>query len=92
MKQKREKLKVVYDILKAIRSKNGEIKPTHVMYKANLSHQMLDMYLKDLIDKELIVEHRLKGKKYYSITKKGMEYIEKYKVIIDFVDSFGLDY
>ena len=90
MSSKRERLQIIYDILKAIQRKNGEIKPTHILYKANLSHQMLDEYLKELIEKEFIVENKEKKGKTFSLTDKGYKYLLEYKVIIAFTESFGL--
>ena len=58
MNLKRDRLKVIYDILKVIQNKNGKIKPTHIIYKANLSHSMLDEYLKDLIVKGFVEEKK----------------------------------
>lgn len=87
---KRDKLKVIRDILRVIREKDGKIKPTHIMYKANLSHQMLEEYLKDLISKEFIIENETKKGRTYSLTEKGFKYLNKYKMIAEFTDSFGL--
>jgi predicted transcriptional regulator len=90
MNKKRDRLQIVHDILKAVQEKNGRIKPTHILYKSNLSHQMLDEYLGELISKGFIIENHTKTGKTYSITPKGFEYLQKYKTIVDFIDSFGL--
>jgi len=87
---KRDRLQVIYDILKAIQDKNGKIRPTHILYKANLSSQMLTEYINDLIKRGFIVENEEKRGRTYSLTKKGFDYVSRYKFIIDFVDSFGL--
>ena len=57
MGKKRGRLQIIYDILSAVRAKGGTIKPTHLLYKSNLSHQMMGEYLKDLIAKEFIQEY-----------------------------------
>jgi predicted transcriptional regulator len=85
---KRERLKIIHDILKAIQ--NGKNKPTHIMYKANLSHQMLEEYLKDLIYRKLIIVESQKKSRHYQLTKKGHQYVQEYKIIEGFIDSFGL--
>ena len=90
MNRKRGRLQVIHDILKAIQERNGGIKPTHILYKSNLSPQMMNEYLKELISKEFISENKTKRGKTYSLTYKGFEYISKYKLIVDFIDSFGL--
>ncbi|MFT4343774.1 MAG: winged helix-turn-helix domain-containing protein, partial [Candidatus Woesearchaeota archaeon] len=56
MSKKRNRLEVIYDILVAIRNKNGRIKPTHILYKSNLSHKMMNEYLSDLIEKGFVEE------------------------------------
>lgn len=90
MARKRDRLQIIYDILKAVQGKNGKIKPTHILYKSNLSPQMLDEYLQELIVKRFIAEHRSTDGKSYSLTEKGFEYLQKYKLVVEFVDSFGL--
>jgi len=91
MKTKRDRLEIFHDMLKAINDKNGKIKPTHLMYKSNLSHSMLNEYLVELIKRKFIEEIETNEGKSYIITKAGLEYIEKYSSIIKFVDSFGLE-
>jgi predicted transcriptional regulator len=90
MNKKRDRLQVIYDILRTISEKSGRIKPTHILYKSNLSHQMMEEYLTELINKSFIVEIKDKNAKTYSITKKGLDYISEYKLIINFTESFGL--
>lgn len=90
MNKKRTRLEVVRDILEVIRNKNGKIKPTHILYKSNLSHQMMSTYLTELIEKGFIVEQQTKSGRTYSITEKGLTYLSKYNMIVDFTNSFGL--
>ncbi|MCB9358514.1 hypothetical protein H6503_01160 [Candidatus Woesearchaeota archaeon] len=89
--RKRNRLEIIYDILKAISNKNGTIKPTHILYKSNLSHKMMNEYLKELMDSGFIIENNTSSGKTYSITPQGFEYLNKYKMIIEFTDSFGLN-
>lgn len=91
MNRKRDRIRVIYDILKAIHDKNGKIKPTHILYKANLSHEMLQEYLGELISKGFVIENATKQGKTYSLTENGFNYLNKYKLISDFVESFGLN-
>ncbi len=90
MEKKRDKFQIIKDILDVIRSKSGRIKPTHILYKSNLSHQMMLEYLSELQRKGFIQEHQQEKGKTYSITPKGHTYLEKYKVVEEFADSFGL--
>ena len=90
MNKKRERLEVIYDILKTIQEKDGKIKPTHILYKSNLSHQMMSEYLLELIKGKFVIEHQTSSGKTYKLTNKGHEYLDKYKVITEFIISFEL--
>jgi len=91
MAERREKLDIIKDILKAIQDKGGEIKPTHLLYKSNLSHEGMKKYVGDLIIKEMINEKQdKKNNKTFLITDKGLLFLANYKQIKEFTDSFGL--
>ena len=90
MSRKRERTIIIHDILSAIRDKK-EAKPTHILYKSNLSHQMLTEYLTELISKKFVLEKEEKGKKTYSLTDKGFNYLEDFSVIKAFMESYGLE-
>jgi predicted transcriptional regulator len=90
--KKRDRLEIIKDILEILRDKGEKVRPTHIMYKANLSHQMLTEYTTELIEKKLIEQTKdKKGKKIFLITKKGLGYLKDFNVIRGFVDSYGLD-
>ena len=91
MNKKRTRLEIFHDILEVIKQRNGKIKPTHILYKSNLSYHMLEEYLGELIAKEFVSEIKLKTGRTYAVTKKGMQFLEKYSLIKDFTSSFGLD-
>lgn len=90
MSKKRNRLEIIHDILKVIREKNGKIKPTHILYKSNLSHSMMEEYLGELIKKGFVLEIVGNNGKTYSVTEKGNNYLDKYNMILDFTESFGL--
>ncbi len=90
MSKKRERLQIVYDILNVIKERNGKIKPTNVLYRSNLSNQMFNEYMNELLKKDFIIENQTKSGKTYSLTQKGFNYINKYQLIVDFTNSFGL--
>lgn len=101
MSKKRTKLEIMHDILEVIKSKNGKIKPTHILYKSNLSYQMMEEYLDELKENGLITEQKIEENtlnnkniqrgKTYSLTKKGFDFLHKYSVILDFTNTFGLN-
>ncbi|HIH91195.1 TPA: hypothetical protein HA281_00155 [Candidatus Woesearchaeota archaeon] len=90
MSKKRNRLQIIYDILNVINGKNGKIKQTNILYKSNLSNQMFDGYMDELLQKGFIVENQTKGGKTYSLTQKGFDYLNKYQMIVEFTNSFGL--
>tara|TARA_Y100000310_G_C20704331_1_gene833703 strand:- start:30737 stop:31027 length:291 start_codon:yes stop_codon:yes gene_type:complete len=96
MAQRRSRLELIFDILLAIQNKGGRIKPTHLMYKSNLSHKLLNNYLDELIQKELVVIeeefHRKKQKsnKTVLITEKGIGFLAEFRRMREFTDAFGL--
>ena len=92
MSKKRSRLEIIKDILVVIKERDGKIKPTHILYKSNLSHQMMEEYLGELIEKEFIKVHKkVRNSKTYSITDKGLKYIAKHREIMEFTERFGLN-
>ena len=89
MVKKRERLGVIKDILDAIRD-NKNIKPTRLLYASNLSPQMFKEYIGELMVKGFIKLEIEEDKKTFSLTKKGNEFLEEYRVIEKFIDNFGL--
>lgn len=90
MVRKRERLDIIKDILKVIRE-NRQIKPTRLLYASNLSPQMFKDYINELISKDFIkLDIDKKEKKTFSLTKKGNEFLQEYKVIENFIENFGL--
>ena len=90
MTKKRERLEVIKDMLNAI-NRSRKIKPTRLLYSSNLSPQMFKTYINELISKGFVkVEIENNDKKIFYITKKGQEFLEKYKIIENFIENFGL--
>ena len=85
---KRNKLEIIKDILNIIQE-NRSIKPTPLLRKSNLSSSRFKEYYSELLQKEFIKQTHGKNKK-ITLTKKGREYLEKYFVIISFIDEFEL--
>src|SRR3989338_5501742 len=96
MASRRSRLELIFDILLAIQNKGGKIKPTHLMYKSNLSHKLLNNYLEELIQKELVnVEEEFMKKrkataKTVVITEKGLNFLAEFRRMREFTDAFGL--
>ena len=78
-------------MLNTIRSKGGRIKPTHLMYKANLSHSQMRQYLDELIEKGLMIEEigKKDERKMLAITDKGIDFISQFNQMKEFEKTFG---
>ena len=88
---KRSRVDIVSDMLSAIQDKGGRIKPTHLMYKANLSYEQLRSYLEELVDKELVEEIKSeRNNSYFIITERGSKFVQKVREMNQFEKSFGL--
>ncbi|OIO41053.1 hypothetical protein AUJ10_01400 [Candidatus Pacearchaeota archaeon CG1_02_31_27] len=81
---------IINEMLLAIENKNGRIKPTHLMYKANLSYKLLKEYTDELITKGMIEKKDEKDKSFFEITKKGREFIYQFRKMIEFKNTFGI--
>ena len=92
MAERRNRLDIIFDILKAIQNKRGSIKPTHLLYKSNLSHDGMKRYIAELKESKMIGEEEepKTKKKKFIITDKGCKFIEEYMKVKEFTDSFGI--
>ena len=90
MAKKRERLDIIKDILYSIRD-NRNIKPTRLLYSSNLSPQIFKDYINELLGKGFIkIESYEDGKKTFSLSRKGMDFLQEYRVIQNFIENFGL--
>ena len=87
-------MEIISDMLGVILQKGGKIKPTHLMYKANLSHKQMKGYLDELEKKNLVAktdnEKESKEKISIQITKTGRDFLFKYAEMKEFEKTFGL--
>lgn len=88
---KRGKLEIIRDILKTIQGAH-KIKFTPLLRKSNISSNRFSKYYEEIKKKEFIkeeIDEKGKSKKII-LTKRGMEYLEKYQTIINFIEEFEL--
>lgn len=90
MARKRDRIDIIWDMLTSIQHKGGEIKPTHLMYKANLSHKQLKNYLEELVEKNFVRKVKKKNYDYIIITDEGLKFMEKIREMKEFEKTFGL--
>ncbi|MEX2017002.1 MAG: winged helix-turn-helix domain-containing protein [Candidatus Pacearchaeota archaeon] len=87
---KRSKLEIIRDILKIIKENHNSIKPTPLIRKANLSSSRFKKYYTEISQKQFVNEIGKKNSRQIHLTDKGLKFLEKYQIIINFVDEFGL--
>lgn len=73
------------DIMANILSEaNKGTKKTRIMYRCNLSHKQLQVYIQLLLDMEFLVTHQKKGSQKFDsfrTTSKGLKFIEAYHTL-----------
>jgi predicted transcriptional regulator len=89
MAQRRSKIQIVYDLLMAAKQK-GKIKPTHLLYKGNLSHIRLKEYIDGLIQKKLLLKISEDNHTYYKITEQGVKFLSDIEKMKEITEAFGL--
>ncbi len=76
---RRSRMETFGDILRVIGS--GASKPTHIMYKANLSWIVMQEYMKTLETQGLVVTSDEKNKRLYHLSQKGFDLLNKMESI-----------
>jgi predicted transcriptional regulator len=91
LNRKRDRLGVIHDILRIIQDNHNSIRPTPLLRKSNLSSQGFADYYGELLSKGLVKEILdNNGRKYISLSDKGFRYLEKYSLILGFIEEFEL--
>ena len=81
---RRSRIETFFDVLCTIGS--GIEKPTHIMYRANLSWTIMQAYTESLIRKGLVVFDESDGKRRYRLTEKGRQVMQQYLSIKEDLD------
>ncbi len=91
IKRRRDRLQMIFDILNIIRNHHNSIKPTPLLRHSNLSSQSFSEYFNELLEKGFIKEFTDEnGKTIITLTDKGFKYLDKYKLILGFIEDFEL--
>ena len=82
--QKRSKLEIYLDVLKAIDA--GTRKPTRIMYRANLSWVPLVKILESLLDQDLIAQEEDHKHTVYHITENGRNVLQYFDEAMELIE------
>ena len=79
------------DILDIIKN-NHKIKPTPLLRKSGLSSARFKEYYNEVLQRGLIKEitEENSNNKYLILSERGFKFLERYRIIIDFIDEFDL--
>jgi predicted transcriptional regulator len=84
----RSQFRIYVDILRVIQREGSEAKPTRILYGANLSHDRLVKYLEELKSLGVIQESGTDDK-IYSLTQKGIDFMNNFRKVESFASAFG---
>lgn len=84
MSKKRTKLDIIESILTSLKEKQGKMKQTRLMYKANLSHTQMKQYLDELFELNILAEEDVESYKYIILTEKGFMFAEDLQKLKEF--------
>ncbi|MBX8635040.1 MAG: hypothetical protein KIS30_02825 [Thermoplasmata archaeon] len=85
----RSKPRILADILSAI-ADEGDARPTHILYRANLSYDRLLKYLGQMENVGFVNRRDEGDKSVYSITDKGRYFLKEFRKVEEFTVTFGL--
>jgi predicted transcriptional regulator len=86
----RSKGRIFADILRTVQE-GGRVRITHILYKANLSHDRLTKYLEQLREAGLVETTVEEDKTTYIITPGGDKFLMEFRRMEEFADAFGLE-
>ena len=78
---RRSRLETMFDILKTIAS--GTERPTHIMYRANLSWKVMQLYMRNLETQGMVEPIDEQGRRIYRLTEKGFRLLEQFNSVRD---------
>jgi predicted transcriptional regulator len=78
---RRSLLQIRVDILRVVMQGYG--KPTQIMYKANLSWNVLQSQLRAFLETGLLKVEQYGSRRMYQITQKGAETVLSYQKVVD---------
>ena len=76
---RRSKMEVKIDIMQAIAGGSG--RPTHIMYRSNLSWAVMRSVMKALEQQGLVISREIEGRRSYVLTDKGSRVLQTYRSV-----------
>lgn len=89
-KEYRSRTRILFDILAAVRGEK-QAAVTRLLFLANLSHDRLTAYLKELVDRGWLLEQEANNRRSWSLTEEGRRVLIELDRIHRFMDDFGLE-
>ena len=77
---RRSLLQIKVDILRAVEGGYG--KPTQIMYRANLSWNVLQAQLRSFLESGMLNVEEYGSRRRYLITEKGIEMVDSYQKVV----------
>ncbi|MBI2581121.1 hypothetical protein HYV85_04945 [Candidatus Woesearchaeota archaeon] len=90
MTSKRGKPEIIFDILQAVQEGGGKMKPTRLLYKSNLSHARLKLYLESLVRQQMLAIEGGEGRNLIALTQKGYSFVAEFRKMKALIESFGI--
>jgi predicted transcriptional regulator len=83
----RARMQIYFDILQAIKEEltSGEVKPTRIQFKSNLSYNNLLQFLRELEKIKMISRNPI------LLTEKGKSFVQDFGKITYYLDYYGLE-
>ena len=74
-------MEIRMDILTVVME--GAAGPTQIMYKANLSWNLVTQHLKSLVGIGVLLENKIKNKCTYQLTERGFSVLRSYRLVVE---------
>ena len=87
---RRNRSEIIHDMLDSLAKNRGRLKPTRLLYKANLSHAQMKDYVEELTGRGFIELVQERKAQYYEITEEGYAFLNKLNRVIEMSDALGL--
>ena len=85
VRSRRSTMEIKMDILTVVME--GAVGPTQIMYKANLSWNLLSQHLKDLVEHGVLLENNVKTRSTYQLTERGISILRSYRLVVEEVKA-----